>query len=136
VFASAAGIDCCAEKKAAGEACRRQAPRLPDTAPAHRPRAEVTAFSRCVRPYRNVMKLLLKLALVLAVALLLHASITPAYITYNAGALRSGEWKRADAEAIGGVWNINRNRVDPATQPTAANEVNDDTRDVEEPGGS
>ena len=64
------------------------------------------------------MRVVLKLILVSTAAVLLHVAIKVGRITYHASALQSGEWKRADAEAIGGVWNVNRSHVDPATQPT------------------
>ena len=60
----------------------------------------------------------LKPALVLAVALLLHVAIAAAHIRHNASKLQSGEWHKTDAEAIGGVWNINSSGVAAATQAT------------------
>ena len=69
---------------------------------------------------REVMRTLLKLALIAAAALLLHAGIKVAHLGRGAGTLQSGEWTQADAEAIGAVWNLNGSRVDPATQPTTA----------------
>ena len=59
----------------------------------------------------------MKLALVLAVALLLHAGIMVAYLSRSYSKLESGEWTQADAEAIGAIWNVNASRVDPATKP-------------------
>ena len=64
------------------------------------------------------MRIVVKLALVLAVALLLHAGINVAYLSRSYSKLESGEWTQADAEAIGAIWNVNGSRVDPATKPT------------------
>jgi hypothetical protein len=66
------------------------------------------------------MRLALKLALIsaAAAALLLHAGSKVADRGHGDSKLQSGEWTQADAEGIGGVWNLNGSRVDPATQPT------------------
>ena len=64
------------------------------------------------------MRIVLKLALVLAVALLLHAGIMVASLSRSYSKLERGEWTQADAEAIGAIWNVNGSRVDPATRPT------------------
>ena len=79
------------------------------------------------------MRLLLKLAILFAAAMLLHVRITVDHLNRSAEKLKSGEWTQADAEASGDVWNLNRDQVDPATQPTAANDVNDDNKDDQAP---
>ena len=63
------------------------------------------------------MKLLSKLALLAAAALLLHAKIMVVHLNH-ASKLKSGEWTQADAEAIGAVWNLNGSGANAATQPT------------------
>ena len=79
------------------------------------------------------MRLLLKLAILSAAAMLLHVGITVDHLNRSAEKLKRGEWTQADAEAFGDVWNLNRGQVDPATQPTAANDVNDDNKDDQAP---
>jgi hypothetical protein len=64
------------------------------------------------------MRIALKLAILVGAALLPHEGIKVAHLGRGAGTLQSGEWTRADAEAIGAVWNLNGSRVDAATQPT------------------
>ena len=64
------------------------------------------------------MRIVLKLALLSAAALLILTAIKVAYVSRNPSKAESGEWTQADAEAIGAVWNLNGGRVDPATQPT------------------
>jgi hypothetical protein len=64
------------------------------------------------------MRIVLKLALLSATALLLLTGSKIAYLGRSSSKLESGEWTQADAEAIGAVWNVTGSRVDPATQPS------------------
>jgi hypothetical protein len=64
------------------------------------------------------MRLLLKLVLVTAAAVLLQVGIKVDHLNRSADMLKSGEWTQADAEAIGAVWNLTDSRADAATQPT------------------
>ena len=64
------------------------------------------------------MRIALKLAILAAAALVLHAGITVDHLNRSADKLKSGEWTQADAEAIGAVWNLTGSQADAATRPT------------------